>query len=117
MASSITMSASLSERESRAVREFCRLVREKLGPDVKEVLLFGSKARGTSGPDSDIDVLLVTAGDDLSLEEKVIDVTVEVNLKYDVFIAPLLVPERRYHSRPYRDTLLFKTTQEEGIRL
>ncbi|TDA69844.1 MAG: nucleotidyltransferase domain-containing protein [Clostridia bacterium] len=111
------MSRGLSERESQAIKEFCRLVREKLGSDLKEVRLFGSKARGTSGPESDIDVLLITAGKDRSLEEIVIEAAVEVNLEHDVFIAPLVIPESRYYSPLYRETLLFKTTQEEGVSL
>lgn len=117
MASRTAVPSWLSERESRAIREFCRLVREKLGSGLKEVRLFGSKARGTSRLESDIDILLITAGKDRSLEEIVIDAAVEVNLEHDVLIAPLVIPESRYYSPLYRQTLLFKTTQEEGISL
>lgn len=117
MASRAVVPRGLSERESRAIREFCRLVREKLGSGLKELRLFGSKARGTSGPESDIDVLLITVGKDRVLEEMVVEAAVEVNLEYDVFIVPLVIPESRYYSPLYRETLLFKTTQEEGVAL
>lgn len=117
MASRTAMSRGMSERESLAIREFCHLVRGKLGSDLKEMRLFGSKARRTSGPESDIDVLLITAGKDRPLEEIVIEAAVDVNLEHDVFIVPLVIPESRYYSPLYRETLLFNTTQEEGVSL
>jgi len=41
------------------LEELIRLLREEFGDRVRSVLLFGSVARGTARPDSDVDVCLV----------------------------------------------------------
>lgn len=41
------------------LKEFIRLLREEFGDRVRSVLVFGSVARGTARPDSDVDVCLV----------------------------------------------------------
>ena len=48
---------------SRAdLERYVRLLEERFGPDLVSVVLFGSRARGTAGPDSDIDLLVVIHG-------------------------------------------------------
>ncbi len=39
------------------IKEMVRRIVERFGPD--KVILFGSHARGTAGPDSDVDLLVV----------------------------------------------------------
>jgi len=59
-----TAGASLSEAERRTVRRFVTLLREALGPQLRAVWLYGSRARGeTPGPDSDVDLLVIATGD------------------------------------------------------
>ncbi|HVE51866.1 MAG TPA: nucleotidyltransferase domain-containing protein [Ramlibacter sp.] len=54
----------MSGRNRVAVaRRFAHRLRERYPSQVKEVILFGSVARGTDGPDSDIDVLVIWSGD------------------------------------------------------
>ena len=52
-----------------AVIDFARRVRDRFGPRVREVVLYGSQARGDQGDDSDIDVFDLAA--DVSLEHDV----------------------------------------------
>ena len=48
---------------SRAdLERYVRLLEERFGPDLVSVVLFGSRARGTAGPDNDIDLLVVIHG-------------------------------------------------------
>ncbi len=51
-----------AERYRAAATEFARRVSDDLGEQLDSVVLYGSTARGTAGPDSDIDILVV--GDD-----------------------------------------------------
>ena len=53
--------AFLTPAERRAAREFIGRVRRDVRADLVQASLFGSKARGTARPDSDVDVLLVFA--------------------------------------------------------
>jgi uncharacterized protein len=53
----------------RQVRAVAGRIADEIAP--RRIILFGSQARGQAGPDSDVDLLVVTqrpAGDDASLE-------------------------------------------------
>jgi len=47
------------EKERSAIETFLERVRERYPERIHQAILFGSKARGDSHADSDIDVLLV----------------------------------------------------------
>jgi predicted nucleotidyltransferase len=56
--------ASLSDAERRTVRRFVAMLGEALGDELRAVWLYGSRARGErSGRDSDVDLLVIAAGD------------------------------------------------------
>ncbi len=76
----------LQSNEKEAIREATEMLRKKF--PVKEVILFGSKARGDSDKESDIDLLLLTTK---SLHWKdrhaIIDALFEVEMRHDVVIS------------------------------
>lgn len=51
--------AELDERERKGADEVIGRVRREVGARLEHALLFGSRARGTARPDSDLDLLLV----------------------------------------------------------
>ena len=51
------------------IHEFAAKAREARGDAIEEIILFGSVARGDDRPDSDIDILVITAGEDFRLRE------------------------------------------------
>jgi predicted nucleotidyltransferase len=55
--------ASLSADERRVLDRFIELLEAELGSDLRDVWLYGSRARGEPpGPHSDVDLLVITAG-------------------------------------------------------
>ena len=64
------------------VREFADRVRTDLGPHLKELILFGSRARGDARPDSDYDVLVVVDERTGRERESVLDVTADLFARY-----------------------------------
>ncbi len=76
----------LKENEAAAIREATRILKTRF--PVKEVILFGSKARGDSDRESDIDLLLLTEKP-LHWKERhtIVDALFEVEMKHDVVIS------------------------------
>src|SRR6266571_1324337 len=87
--------ARASHRESmnhRAVAEaFARRLKAAYGTRIDRIVLFGSVARGDYRPDSDVDLLVVTRGDRLALQEEVARDAVDVLLRDGIVVAPLVV--------------------------
>ena len=70
------------------------------GERLKRLILFGSWARGEAGEDSDIDIVVVLAGDVIPGEEidRTIDIINDINLKYDVLVSLYPVSEKVYET-------------------
>lgn len=61
------------------------------------IVLFGSTARGTAGPESDIDVaLFLTERLTPAQEERLTDLVVELNLKYDKVLSVMDIDQETY---------------------
>jgi predicted nucleotidyltransferase len=64
------------------VREFADRVRSALGPHLRQLILFGSRARGDARPDSDYDVLVIVDERTGRERECVLDVTTDLLTRY-----------------------------------
>jgi uncharacterized protein len=100
----------------RAAREFVRRISVRY--DVKAVFLFGSRARGTHRPDSDVDLAVVLRGPrsklmDVSLEMS--DIAFELLLETNVYIAPLPVWDEEWdHPETHPNPSLLENIRIEG---
>jgi predicted nucleotidyltransferase len=63
--------SALTDTEHQALKTLARRLHTRHDGQIQSVVLFGSKARGDAGPDSDIDVLVVLTGDDPHLRSSV----------------------------------------------
>lgn len=54
--------AQLTENERRAIERYASLLDDELGGDLRGLWLYGSRARGTAHPESDIDLLVIAEG-------------------------------------------------------
>ena len=54
--------AQLTESERRTVERFSSRLGEELGGDLRALWLYGSRARGTAHPESDVDLLVIADG-------------------------------------------------------
>jgi len=111
------LSEYLSSNERKAVETFVERLRAEFGPDISDVRLFGSKARGEAGPDSDLDVLVLVRHADYSLKHAILWQAAEISLAYDVLLSPRVIPPDAWQQMARADTLFFRTVRAEGIRL
>lgn len=107
----------LEPREARALEEFVRKVRDRLGENLVTLKLFGSKATGRGAADSDLDVLVAVHLADGKVEDQVLDVAFEVNVAHEVYISPRVISRAILEDRVWRITPFLQAIQKEGILL
>jgi predicted nucleotidyltransferase len=107
----------IESHKEKAINEFCDTLRAQLNTNLVEIRLFGSTARGTFTDESDIDILVVVQNENGLTREAVIDMAVDINLKHDVVISPIVMSKNRYTEPLFQETLFYKSIQEEGMPL
>ena len=112
----ITRSA-LSKNEQNAVTEFKTHIINNIGSSLIEIKLFGSKATGQSTTYSDLDLLVILSEVTTDLKDFIYDVAVDINLKYDVVISPVIYSKHLYQSDYLKDTYFYKATVQNGISI
>ena len=105
----------LKEKEQSAVLEFTTEIRNYLDNNVVSIKLFGSKARGDSEPDSDIDIYILLREISPDIREHIFDITFNINLKYDLYISPRVIGLETYKNPIFRVTPFIQSIEQEGI--
>lgn len=90
----------MTERVSLIVEELRERLEALYGDRLERVLLFGSQARGDATPESDIDVLVVLAGEVRPVEEirRSGGIVSEVSLLHGVEVAVAFISADRFDS-------------------
>ena len=104
----------LTPNESAAIARLKDILTRDFG--LVKLVLYGSKARGDSHRESDIDVLLVLRDEfDWRTKHAIYDVCFDINLEYDVLIQPIIYSQVRYDDPLIRATPLYQNVLEEGV--
>lgn len=111
------MTKHLQPNEQQAVSKFVDLLRRRYPEHVQQAILFGSKARGDSRPESDIDILIVVDHDDWRLSHAISDLAADVSLEYDVLLGPHVIGRERWERMRQRSFGLYLNVASEGIPL
>ncbi len=106
----------LSQKEQDSIREASQLLKSDL--PVTRLILFGSKARGTDEPDSDIDLLVLTScpvGSDLrtAISERLAD----INLQNDVLLTSVVVFEHDWANGLIHYMLIHEEVERDGCEI
>ena len=80
-------------------QDFANNVRKKLGNHVKEIILFGSHARGDFTEGSDYDFLIALDKREKKFQELVLDETGEIMDKYDALIGYIVCDEHEWEKK------------------
>jgi predicted nucleotidyltransferase len=113
--------ASLSAIERRVLARFVQLVGAEFGDDLRAVWLYGSRARGeTPGPESDVDVLVVSerAGWDERLRViELVDQAAKAEGANPAFFAVHLYDPAHVSQRRSIDSFFFQEVDRDKIVL
>lgn len=80
-------------KEDPVISKYIDEVRQKLKSRLKNVFLFGSRARGDAWEGSDYDIALIVDDRDRKLEEMILDVSTFLLDKFDVLISTQIFTE------------------------
>lgn len=85
--------------------------------DLIDFRIYGSKARGSDNPESDIDVMIVLKAMTPPLESEIDDLIFEINLENDCFITALYYSQEELERGPLSESPLYKKILQEGISI
>ena len=109
------MRALLTKSEQNALNDFLLYLQSNFAKQVKEIALFGSKARGDSSCDSDVDVLIILANEDRLLRREILKQAARFSLKYDILLSPRVIGAERW--RQMQGFSLYKNIRREAKQL
>jgi predicted nucleotidyltransferase len=109
----------LSKAETQAIQEVKNRLVQKYEDRLLLLMLYGSKARGDSHPDSDIDLLIVVDKDGWGMSEKIFDEIYEVMHKYDFkfFISMNIFEEEEFDFYKKHKFSFYRNVKRDGIDL
>ena len=105
----------LAQAERQALREFITFLRRFIPEQIESVALFGSKARGDSLPDSDIDLLIILTREDRELRRAILREAARLSLRHDVLLSPRVIGLGRW--KKMRGFSLYRNVQHESASL
>ncbi len=101
------------------IQQYVSNLHDIYGSHLRQIILYGSYARGDFRPDSDIDIMILLDLSDIDIKKyrhQLSDMTFDFNMDYDVDIKPIAKSEEHY--RKWVDNYPFySNVNREGVRL
>lgn len=105
----------LNTNEELALEKLLRQLEEKFPEQIAQIILYGSKARGDSDQDSDVDVLVVLKEEDSQVFWDVLTLASEISLEYDLLLNPIISTPKRVERQ--RGFAFYKNVARDAIQL
>jgi uncharacterized protein len=113
----VTFPAHLSSTEKEALADFLGRVRALLGEELLEARLFGSRARGEGGEDSDLDVALIVTPRGRELRREIHGLTFDTTYGFGVEVEPLVITEEQLRELVDRELSIGAALEQEAVAL
>lgn len=112
----------MTKKIKKILEEYVQGLNNIIGEDLESVILYGSYARGEQDKDgeiSDIDIMILVKLNEnkiKKIEEKIIDYTYDLDLKYDVLLSPIIESITNYN-KMVSYIPFYKNVEKEGVCL
>lgn len=103
----------LRENEKKALFKLKDELAKKFA--IKELCLFGSKARGDFSNESDIDVMIEIDHLNFKIKNQIYDIVFEINLLNETFLSLTIFKKDEIENGPMSESPIYKIIQKEGI--
>jgi len=107
----------LHTTEQQAVLEFVRLLIERFNGLIRWVLRFGSKARGESTPESDLDLLVVVESNDWRVHKQIRYLAADIPLECNLNLSTRVWTTSHHREVEKLQSLLYQNIQRDAINL
>jgi hypothetical protein len=107
----------LSPNERSAIEQAVREVVLKFPSQIRFMALFGSKARGDFGAESDIDLLIVSELDDWQTRDEIRTPVFDANFDHGLYISPRIIGWERFQRLPIQQPSLLANLRQDAIEL
>lgn len=101
------------------MQQYVSCIHEIYGSHLRQVILYGSYARGDNNAESDIDIMILLDISDLDIKKyrhQLSDITFDFNMDHDTDIKPIAKNEEHYQK--WVDTYPFYTNiNRDGVTL
>lgn len=102
----------IPENKRRALESFVKVLKEKYGYRIYEIILFGSTVRGEAEEESDIDVLIIADG---VTQKEVSKIAFQILLKYGEVISSIVEDKQQFEK--YKDYSFHRNILREGVEI
>jgi Predicted nucleotidyltransferases len=99
----------------KVAKKYAELLHAALGSKLREVWLFGSRARGDFHANSDYDILVVAEGDRHELSDIAVDYSYSILCEFSELIGPLTYSPSEWERE--KRTSLGRTVLRDGVLL
>lgn len=97
------------------IKELSEVLRKELGYKIKDIILFGSRARGDASSESDYDILVLIDKETREVADRIFNMACEIGWKYNVVITTFVHDKRYYEDKKYEP--LFMNIRKEGVHV
>ena len=105
------------EANLAVVKQFARDQRNKRPSAILRILLFGSYAKGTAGPASDFDILMVLRSKKRKLVEAIYDDAYDLLLEHGIDISLKIYAEADFAKKTSMGTPFMEQIKQTGVDL
>lgn len=105
--------AILNERDLSIAEKIKDMVSQKV--KVHEVRIFGSRARGTTMEESDLDILIIVDFLTHAIEKYISDCAWEIGFANDVIVVPITISQDTLKNSAIRKSVFLKNVYNEGV--
>jgi len=106
-----------SEADCQALRQYIAQAVALLPDQIQAIIVFGSKARGDSTSDSDVDLMIVLQKDTLIRREQLRSFVFDILLETGVYLSTQILSDDLFQQLPVRRPLFYANLIRDGILL
>jgi uncharacterized protein len=108
---------SIPEHIASIIQQFAHDAKTLLHDNLLAEYLFGSYAKNTYTPLSDIDILFLVKTRALETRRTLSELASDYSLKYDVYISPIIKDQQVWEKNQHYHTLFYQEVIQHGIPL